>query len=398
MNNEDTWLLPEGIEELLPPQAAQLEQLRRRLLDCYRSWGYELVMPPFVEYLDSLLTGTGGDLELQTFKVIDPMTGRLLGVRADMTPQAARIDAHQLRREAPVRLCYLGTVLHTRPEEFTGSRAPLQVGAELYGHDGIESDLEIIELTLETLALTEVREPHVDLGHVGIFRSLARQAGLSEAAEAQLFDALQRKAVPEIDDLLRGEQLDARAAHMLAQLANLNGNEEVFAEARAAFQGADATVLNALSELETIAGKLHERYPALPLHFDLAELRGYRYQTGIVFAAFVPGHGQEVARGGRYDDIGRVFGRARPATGFSADLKTLVALSATTLSTRPEPGILAPASDDPALRARVRALREGGARVVFALPGQRATGPELGCDRQLVQQSGEWNVVALSGT
>ena len=395
MTNDDTWLLPEGIEELLPPQAAQLEQLRRKLLDCYSSWGYELVMPPFVEYLESLLTGTGGDLELQTFKVIDPMTGRLLGVRADMTPQAARIDAHQLRREAPVRLCYLGTVLHTRPEEFSGSRAPLQVGAELYGHGGIESDLEIIELTLETLALTDVRDPHVDLGHVGIFRGLARQAGLSAGAETQLFDALQRKAVPEIDELLREQRLDQTVAAMLARLASLNGNEEVFGEAREALAAADQSVLTALAELEEIARKLRERYPQLPLHFDLAELRGYKYQTGIVFAAFVPGHGQEVARGGRYDDIGRVFGRARPATGFSADLKTLVSLSATTLAAPAGAGILAPASDVPGLRAKVRALREGGDRVVFALPGQVVDGRALGCNRQLVQQAGAWKVVAL---
>ena len=352
-------------------------------------------MPPVVDYLGSLLTGTGGDLELQTFKVIDPMTGRLLGVRADMTPQAARIDAHQLRREAPVRLCYLGTVLHTRPEEFSGSRAPLQVGAELYGHGGIESDLEIIELTLETLALTDVRNPHVDLGHVGIFRGLARQAGLSEAAENELFDALQRKAVPEIDELLRQQELDATAAAMLARLATLNGNGEVFKDARQALAGAGQEVLAALGELEAIADKLRQRHPQLPLHFDLAELRGYKYQTGIVFAAFVPGHGQEVARGGRYDDIGRVFGRARPATGFSADLKTLVSLSGSALSEPPQDAILAPASDDPALRAKARALRDAGERVVFALPGQHGDGRALGCDRQLVQQSGEWVVVAL---
>lgn len=394
MTNDNTWLLPEGIEELLPPQAEQLEQLRRKLLDCYRSWGYELVMPPFVDYLDSLLTGTGGDLELQTFKVTDPMTGRLLGVRADMTPQAARIDAHQLRREAPARLCYLGTVLHTRPEEFSRSRAPLQVGAELYGHDGIDSDLEIIELTLETLAITDVRDPHVDLGHVGIFRGLARQAGLSEQDEEALFDALQRKAVPEIDVFLQQQRLDAGVSAMLARLASLNGNEEVFAEARQALAKASAEVHKALGELEAVASKLRQRYPQLRLHFDLAELRGYKYQTGIVFAAFVPGHGQEVARGGRYDDIGRVFGRARPATGFSADLKTLVSLSVAPAAA-PAPGILAPQGDHPDLRDKVRALRATGERVVYALPGQTADGAALGCDRQLVQQNDDWVVKAL---
>ncbi len=394
MSNEDTWLLPEGIEELLPPQAAQLERLRRTLLDCYRSWGYELVMPPFVEYLESLLTGTGGDLELQTFKIIDPLTGRLMGLRADMTPQAARIDAHQLRRNAPVRLCYLGTVLRTHPEGFSGSRAPLQVGAELYGHDGIESDLEIIELTLETLAVTQVCNPHIDLGHVGIFRGLTRQAGLSQQAETRLFDALQRKAVPEIGELLSDSQAQPAVAAMLARLASLNGGDEVFAEARSALAAAAQPVQNALVELETIAQMLRQRYPDLPLHFDLAELRGYKYQTGIVFAAFVPGHGQEVARGGRYDDIGQVFGRARSATGFSADLKTLVSLSAAP-DMKPEAGVMAPAEDDPGLRTKVRELRAAGKRVVFALPGQTASAAEMGCDRQLVARSGSWTVVPL---
>ncbi len=394
MSNEDTWLLPEGIEELLPPQAAQLERLRRTLLDCYRSWGYELVMPPFVEYLESLLTGTGGDLELQTFKIIDPLTGRLMGLRADMTPQAARIDAHQLRRNAPVRLCYLGTVLRTHPEGFSGSRAPLQVGAELYGHGGIESDLEIIELTLETLAVTQVSNPHIDLGHVGIFRGLARQAGLSQQAETRLFDALQRKAVPEIGELLADSEAQPAAAAMLARLASLNGGDEVFAEARSVLAAAAQPVQNALVELETIAQMLRKRYPDLPLHYDLAELRGYRYQTGIVFAAFVPGHGQEVARGGRYDDIGQVFGRARSATGFSADLKTLVSLSAAP-DMEQEAGIMAPAEDAPALRTKVRELRAAGERVVFALPGQTASAAEMGCHRQLVARSGSWTVVPL---
>ncbi len=268
------------------------------------------------------------------------------------------------------------------------------MGAELYGHGGIESDLEIIELTLETLAVTQVCNPHIDLGHVGIFRGLARQAGLSQQAETRLFDALQRKAVPEIGELLADAQAQPAAAAMLARLASLNGGEEVFAEARSALDAATQPVKDALVELETIARMLRHRYPDLPLHYDLAELRGYKYQTGVVFAAFVPGHGQEVARGGRYDDIGQVFGRARSATGFSADLKTLVSLSAAPDITQ-EAGIMAPAVDKPALRAKVRELRTAGDRVVFALPGQTATAAEMGCDRQLVERSGTWIIAPL---
>lgn len=393
MTTEDRWLLPEGIEEVLPLQAERLERLRRALVDCYRAWGYDLVMPPFVEYLESLLTGTGSDLELQTFKVIDPLTGRLMGLRADMTPQAARIDAHQLRRDVPVRLCYLGTVLRSRADGFAGSRAPLQVGAELYGHGGIDSDLEIIELALETLALTGVERVHLDLGHVGIFRGLARAAELSAAQESELFDALQRKAIPEIDEWLARIGLGAPWGEMLESLARLNGGAEMFAEADRLLARAPADVRGALEDLQALAARLTERHPQLPLHFDLAELRGYKYHTGMVFAAFVPGHGQEVARGGRYDDIGAIFGRARPAVGFSADLKTLVALSAREPQPAPR-GILAPAVDDPALRTRIRELRASGERVVAQLPGQAGDAVALGCDRVLALRDGAWTVIA----
>ncbi len=393
MSTTDRWLLPEGIEELLPEQTALLERLRRHVLDCYRSWGYELVMPPFIEYLESLLTGTGEDLDLQTFKITDAMTGRTMGVRADMTPQAARIDAHQLRRDEPVRLCYLGTVLRARPEAMGGSRAPLQVGAELYGHAGVESDLEILELMLETLALTGVRDAHVDLGHVGIFRGLMAQADLGADFEAELFDALQRKAVPEVRQLLSGRPMDDALRAMLLALADLNGGAEVVAQAREALKAAAAPVQAALDELERMAALLARRQPEVPLHFDLAELRGYNYQTGIVFAAFVPGHGQEVARGGRYDDIGRIFGRARPATGFSADLKTLVALSSALPRSDESRPIFAPADDEGGLQAKVRELRAAGERVICGLPGQHGGAEEMGCDRILARRDGTWMVI-----
>lgn len=388
MVNKNRWLLPEGIEEILPPQAQYLESLRRTLLDAYAGWGYELVIPPFIEYLDSLLTGTGNDLDLQTFKLTDQLSGKLMGVRADITPQVARIDAHQLKRQTPTRLCYIGTVLHTRSDGFAGSRSPLQVGLELYGHAGVDSDIEVLQLMVETLAVTGIKAPYIDLGHVGIFRGLAAQAVLDGQAEAELFDALQRKARPEIEVLLQG---DSTAEQMLRALMDLNGGPEVLTAARRVLIEAAPPVQAALDNLIQIAEGIQRRVPGLSLHFDLAELRGYHYHTGAVFAAFVPGQGQAIAQGGRYDDIGRVFGLARPATGFSADLKTLASLSP--LPPR-DSGILAPVDDDPALQACVRALRAGGERVTRALPGQTGGAAEMGCDRVLVLNAGHWDVIA----
>lgn len=392
MMSTDRWLLPEGIEEVLPPQAERLEGLRRRLLDLYRSWGYELVIPPLIEYLDSLLTGTGNDLDLQTFKLTDQLSGKLMGVRADITPQVARIDAHQLRHDIPSRLCYIGTVLHTRPDGFAGSRSPLQAGLELYGHSGVASDVEVLSLMVETLTLTGIEEPYLDLGHVGIYRGLAEQAGLDALREAELFDALQRKARPEIETLLHQWRMGDEMSAMLLALVDLNGGDEVLAEARGQLAVASASVHSALDNLEQIAVHARQRVPRIPLHYDLAELRGYHYHTGVVFAAFVPGHGQAIAQGGRYDDIGRVFGRARAATGFSTDLRTLVALTAE----RPHAaaGILAPSEEDSELEALVRELRGGGERVVRYLPGQTGAAREMGCDRIIAQRDGRWQVVA----
>ncbi|HQU14734.1 MAG: ATP phosphoribosyltransferase regulatory subunit [Chromatiales bacterium 21-64-14] len=396
MTDQDRWLLPEGIEELLPPWAERLERLSRALLDLYRSWGYERVMPPLIEYLESLLTGTGNDLDLQTFKLTDQLTGRLMGVRADITPQVARIDAHRLNRDTPTRLCYLDRVLRTRPEEPGGPRSPLQVGVELYGHSGIESDVEVLCLMLETLELTGVSQVHVDLGHVGIFRGLARAAGLDAEQEVALFDALQRKALPEIREQLGRCGIDAEQRRMLAGLAGWNGDEGCLAEAEQGLRGAGTDVLEALGELRVIATALRTRWPNLPMYFDLAELRGYHYQTGVVFAAFTPGRGQEVARGGRYDDIGRVFGRARAATGFSADLQQLMSMAQTSGEPQGPGAIFAPWGDAPGLQARVRELRAAGERVIGALPGQHGGAADLGCDRVLVKRDGVW-VVELGG-
>ena len=384
------WLLPEGIEEVLPEQARQLEAMRRSLLDLFQSWGYELVMPPFIEYIESLLTGTGNDLDLQTFKLTDQLTGRMMGVRADMTPQVARIDAHHLKSTAPTRLCYLGTVLHTRPGGFAGSRSLLQVGAELFGHAGIESDVEVLSLMVETLKQAGVDDLYLDLGHVGVYRGLVDQAGLDADQEAVLFDALQRKAKPEISELLNDWSLPKAVAQMLTKLTDLNGNESVLTEARNVLKKASKPVQQALDNLQQIATLLQQRLPDLKLHYDLAELRGYHYHTGAVFAAYVPGRGQAIAQGGRYDGIGRAFGLSRPATGFSTDLRILAVL--TQQSTNMPAGILAPADGDTELQAVVRDLRAAGERVIFELPGQTGDATALGCDRQLVKNTQGWEV------
>jgi ATP phosphoribosyltransferase regulatory subunit len=394
MENE-RWILPDGIDEVLPQEAAIIERKRRELLDLYAGWGYEFVIPPFVEFLDALLTGTGSDLDLKTFKLTDQLSGRMLGVRADITPQAARIDAHHIGCEAPTRLCYLGTVLHTRSDGFAGSRSPLQIGAELYGHSGVESDIEILRLMMQTLAQTGVQDVYLDLGHVGIFKGLAQQAGLDTEQETALFDALQRKAMPEIEQLLADFAIDAPVAAMLAQLAELSG-DDALGRAGQVLAAASPSVQQALDYLRKMAQQIGVWLPQVPVHFDLAELRGYHFHTGVVFAAFVPGKGKEIARGGRYDDIGRVFGRSRPATGFSADLKTLIRIgSAATASVSTGALVFAPWSEDPAQQGLISQLRAEGRRVVCGLPEQQGGAVEMGCTEQLIHSNGEWQLISV---
>lgn len=395
MATVDRWLLPDGIEEVLPPEAARIEVARRQVLDLFQRWGYEFVVTPHIEYLESLLTGAGRDLDLRTFKVTDPLSGRQMGFRADITPQVARIDAHTLRREGPSRLCYAGSVVHAQPRALTTSRSPIQLGAELYGDASPASDVEVISLLVDTLELAQVPDIHMDLGHVGIYRGLARAAGLSGEVEQQLFDALQRKAMDEI--ALLTEALPVALCKMLRALAELCGGREVLDLAQACLVEAPDDVHAALDDLLSIADALSLRYPELPLYFDLGELRGYRYHTGVVFAAFVPGVGQSIAQGGRYDDIGADFGRARPATGFSTDLKTLVSLGQMPLGELPA-GIWAPDHHDLYLWRAVQRLRGEGERVVQALPGQAlADAHEVGCDRQLLLCDGRWQVTPLAG-
>jgi ATP phosphoribosyltransferase regulatory subunit len=319
------WMLPEGVEEALPPVSWRIEELRRALLDRYRAQAYELVLPPLLEHLDSLLTGAGSDLESQTFKLTDPAGGRLLGLRADMTPQAARIAARHYAADAVVRLCYLGTVLRTRPDSLGGSRAPRQVGCEIFGEPGLSADLEILRLLLDTLRLADVRGAHLDLGHVGVYRALAAKLGLDAEAEDAVFAILQRRSQPDLRDFAAARQLKPESLAGLAALMELNGDVTVLQRARRTL-GTDPAVAEALDAVEQAAAELQKSAPEVPVHIDLAELRGYRYHTGLVFAAFVPGYGRELARGGRYDGVGREFGQARPATGFSADVNELLRL------------------------------------------------------------------------
>ncbi|MFZ5723750.1 MAG: ATP phosphoribosyltransferase regulatory subunit [Pseudomonadota bacterium] len=389
----DRWLLPDGVEEALPERARALEALRRRLLDLYSGWGYELVMPPLIEFLDSLLCAAGPDVSLQTFRLTDQLSGRALGVRADITPQVARIDAHALKARGPQRLCYAGSVLHARPAGMAASRVPLQVGAELFGHAGIEADIEIISLMLETLAAVGRRDVHLDIGHVGIHRGLVGEAQLSADDEAELFDIFQRKAVPELEAFLATRVAAPQTRARLRALVDLAGDlSQVAARAQSVLAGAPAGVQQALADLSTVAERVRTAYPHVEVCVDLCELRGYRYHSGCVFAAYVAGRSQEVAKGGRYDDVGRVFGRARPATGFSVDAKTLVDIAADGV-VPVRGGICAPADDAADLVARVAQLRAAGERVVRALPGVAPDLDELHCDRVLRRGAKGWDVV-----
>ena len=317
------WLLPENVEDVLPPQAWRMEDMRRALLDLFRSRGYELVIPPLMEYVDSLLTGVGADLDLKTFKLIDQLSGRLMGVRADITPQVARIDAHLLAANAVNRLCYAGSVLHTQPDGFHRSREPIQLGAELYGEAGAAADLEILTLMLEALQSGGVKDIQLDIGHVGVYRALALEAGLNGESEHQLFEALQAKDGSAVASLTATLPTTLRAA--FAALPQLYGAHPVLAEARTRLPPLPS-VMAALDTLDTLERGLEALH--IEAAYDLAELRGYGYHSGVVFAAYTSGRSRAIAQGGRYDEVGRVFGRARPATGFSLDLRELLVASA----------------------------------------------------------------------
>ncbi|HVY08069.1 MAG TPA: ATP phosphoribosyltransferase regulatory subunit [Burkholderiales bacterium] len=379
------WLLPEYIEDLLPGEAAGVERLRRRILDLFFAHGYELVIPPMLEYLDSLLTGTGHDLDLQTFKLVDQLSGRLLGLRADITPQVARIDAHLLNRKGVTRLCYAGTVLHTQPSGLLRTREPMQIGAELYGHAGLESDIEIQMLMLRALRAIGVDGVHLDIGHVSVFRSLVTRAGINGQREAELFQVLQAKDVPALREL--SKDIDATTRTALLLLPELYGGPDVLATARKQLPRYPELTA-CLDALERIGQGLSA--DVRELCFDLAELRGYHYHSGVVFAAYAGNRPEAIARGGRYDEVGRAFGRARPATGFTMELRELAQMAPNGEKTV---RVLAPyRPDDAVLQAQVAKLREKGMIVVSDLPGQAANREELGCSQQLVEKGGSWQL------
>lgn len=381
------WVLPEYIQDALPAEAAKLEDLRRRLLDAFRLNGYQLVAPPLLEYLESLLTGAGQDLQLKTLKLVDQLSGRTMGVRADITTQVARIDAHLLNRKGVTRLCYCGTVAHAVPSSLTATREPLQLGAELYGHAGLEADAEVIRLLAETLSIAGVGTSRIDLGHVGLFRALSRKAGLVDDREEALFDCLQAKDIPGLHELLGDVAADVRTG--LLALPTLYGAADVLGKARALLPD-DDEIRAALDDLEQLATRLAD----LPISFDLADLRGYHYHSGVVFAAYGGRSPVALALGGRYDSVGRAFGRGRPATGFSLDLRELAAQVADPLL----PGaVLASGAGQAGFDEAVARLRQAGENVVVELPGHDGTWREAGCDRRLILRGGAWQVEPLQG-
>ena len=378
------WLLPEYIEDILPPHAARIERLRREMLDLFWVHGYELVMPPLLEYIDSLLTGTGHDLDLQTFKLVDQLSGRTLGVRADIAPQVARIDAHLLNRAGVTRLCYSGSVLHTLPNGMNRTREPLQIGAEIYGHAGIESDVEIQRLMMRALEIARAGDVYLDIGHVAIFRTLVRRAELEHGLESDLFRAMQIKDLPAVRELTRGLARGTREA--LAALPELYGGPEVLDEAARRLPRY-GEITSALDSLKALSEELRD--VAEIRCFDLAELRGYHYHSGVVFAAYAQGQPYAIARGGRYDEVGKAFGRARPATGFSMDLRELAHF----MPEAPLACVAAPhAPNDRGLQKRIAALRARGTPVVVELPGAKGARAELACGRRLVLRHGKWIV------
>lgn len=380
-----TWLLPEQLADILPAEARRIEDLRRHLLDLYRSYGYELVMPPLAEYLDSLLSGTGSDLNLRTFKLVDQLSGRTLGVRADMTPQVTRIDAHLLNRAGVTRLCYCGSVLHTRAAGFMATREPLQIGAELYGHAGTEADIEIIQLALRSVAEAGLHGARLDLGHAGIARAIVQADPLAAPRLGQITDLLATKDRAGLQGLLQAQAVAPATAQALYQLLDLYGSTEVLLRARRVLPALPG-VTAALDTLQSLADAL----PADSLCVDLADARDYHYHTGAVFAVYVEGWPDSVVRGGRYDNVGAAFGRARPATGFSLDLRVLAGLLE---PARSAPAIRAPWGQDPELLRVVAELREAGNIVVQSLPGHDDEQQEYAFDRELVLGDRGWQVV-----
>jgi ATP phosphoribosyltransferase regulatory subunit len=381
------WLLPEYIEDVLPAEAARIEAMRRTLLDLFKVHGYQYVIPPMLEYMESLITGVGHDLDLATFKVVDQLSGRLMGVRADMTPQAARIDAHLLNHQGVTRLCYAGSVLRTTPDGLAQTREPLQVGAELYGHAGVESDIEIQRLLVKALQTIGIAQIHMDFSHVGIFESLVQTGNINAGLEKALYAALQSKDQTAVAALAL--ELDSATREALIHLTTLNGDKTVLAKAAQVLPATPA-IKNALADLAKVSDALDNL--GVTASFDLSELRGYHYHSGIVFAAYAQGYKGPLALGGRYDEVGVAFGRARPATGFSLDLRGVVTALPPANSVM---AIYAPADEDETLTAKIAALRSEGQVVIQALIGAEENTAELNCNRKLAHYNSGWHVVAI---
>ena len=392
MKNVDRWLLPDGVDEVLPEQAQVVEHLRRQLLDLYHNWGYDLVIPPMVEFTESLLSGSGSDLDLMTFRVTDQISGRMMGIRADITPQTARMDAHSLRRNGPSRLCYAGTVLHTRPRGPLESRTPISLGVELFGEATLSADIEVIELFLQTLETSGVNNVHLDLGHVDICRGLLAIANLDNHQESQLFELLQRKASGELAQWIGENIKDSKLAGWLNVLPTLGGNAEVLESAKRALAGAPDAVLAAIEQLEQVVAAIPK--DRATIYLDLGELPGYHYHTGIVFAGYVQGFGKALGHGGRYDHVGEAFGRARPATGFAFNLKSLVTQGNTGFGA--QSGIFVPFTTDTKVLQQIALLRGEGNRVVQGFAGQTVKHDEMKCDRELVLKDGQYVIQKLS--
>lgn len=387
-----TWALPENIEDVLPADAAKLERMRRIALDTFAGHGYELVVPPLLEYVESLLSGVGNDMDLATFKLVDQLSGRMMGLRADTTPQVARIDAHVLNRQGVTRLCYAGSVLHTRPSGLGKSRQPFQAGAELYGYGGLDADIEIQQLMLDTLAALGVRAVRLDIGQPSIFRALVSAAALNDNEREVLFAAVSGKDTATLADFVEASAgrsaVIGGALAAIAQLPLLYGDhaDDVIAKARTRLPK-HPVVITALDQLARVAQHFSEQ--GLQVSIDLGELGGFNYESGIAFAAFADGASEAIARGGRYDDIGLVFGRARPATGFSMDLKSLLVLVEDVVVEQPR--VLAPANPDRAAREAMAALRAKGYIVVSRLTGEQHAGV---IEQEMVLIDGNWQIQA----
>ncbi|WP_046111454.1 ATP phosphoribosyltransferase regulatory subunit [Aquincola tertiaricarbonis] len=383
------WLLPEHIADVLPSQARRIEELRRALLDMARGYGFELVIPPLLEHLESLLSGTGRELDLKTFKLVDQLSGRTLGLRADTTPQVARIDAHLLNRSGVTRLAYCGPVLHTRPERLHATREPLQFGAEIYGHAGLEAELEVIELALDGLKAAGIEAPVLDLGDARVVRGLLEGVSVDATRLNDVMAALAHKDSAALSELTAG--FPARAREGFATLLRLYGGADVLQAARAQLP-ASGLIAAALDDLQWIEQHVRRAHPQVRVGFDLADMSGYAYYSGVRFALYGAGASDSLVRGGRYDEVGAVFGRNRPAAGFSLDLKVLVELAT---PQGPRMAIRAPWGEDSALRDAVRSLRQQGETVVCVLPGHEHEAQEFDCDRELALVDGRWALRAL---